>query len=200
MTTIQYISIVGIIASSILFIISLAGMWRELKVTTLTPKFVLSNDWVRSVIGVQPFSQVARNIYVGHCRDTGKTVSGIVAHVHIGDGNDICIFHARSLMNLEWTLAHEWAHIIAFRMNRTGSHDETWQSALNLIGYAEEWTNHISGYKTRPRESRDSKFRILAHAIMPEITERTPRFHAWATGKYIFPKARHQPAARRIRG
>ncbi len=200
MNIMQYIGIIIMVAATILLIICLMGLWKEFKTIVLTPKFVLSNDWMRSVMGVQQFSHIARDIYIGHCRDTDKKVSGIVAHVHIGNGNDICIFHARSLMNLEWTLAHEWAHIIAFRMNRTGSHNETWQSALNLIGYAEEWTNHISGYKSRPHESRDSKFTILAHAIMPEIAKRTPTFHAWATGKYLFPIARYQPKTRRSRG
>ena len=58
---------------------------------------------------------------------------------------------------------------------------ETWQSALNLIGYAEEWTNHISGYKTRPRPARRKDPVSFLYKLYPRagLTYRNQETHAW---------------------
>lgn len=108
------------------------------------------------------YGRYIRSVSLGAClygKDTGKAL----AHAHTRTG-DICIFAERSSMDMEWTLAHEVAHLIA--PPTYISHGPEWKGQMRAMGYAEEARRYAVkiGPLISP-ESRDWRFRHAAQWI-----------------------------------
>ncbi|MCY4654221.1 MAG: hypothetical protein OXC95_13780 [Dehalococcoidia bacterium] len=58
--------------------------------------------------------RLTKTIYQHTCRAKGERPNGIIAHAH--ENGDICIFADPQRADIEWIIAHEFAHILARRI------------------------------------------------------------------------------------
>ena len=113
------------------------------------------------------------DIHVGYCKSSGQTVPGIYAHAHNDGTGDVCLFDMLPLKPafLEWTLAHECAHLVAGRAG-CYNHDRTWKNAIRMIGYAEEGESFQGDLRTRQPDYRtgvNPNYRRLATLVMEQV-------------------------------
>lgn len=147
-----------ITVASISLVITL-GAWRFSARREVVATF--DQDTVIKHLG-NHYGRHINSVSLGAClhgRETGKAL----AHAHTRTG-DICIFAELSPMQLEWSLAHEVAHLIA--PPTYISHGPEWKSQLNAMGYIEEGRRYAM--KIGPLicpESRDWRFKHAARWI-----------------------------------
>ena len=154
--TILYI----IIAINLAFLVLSIGAWHFSARREVVATF--DQDTVIKHLG-NHYGRHIESISLGACLH-GQEPKNARAHAHTRTG-DICIFAELSSMNMEWTLAHEVAHLIA--PPRYISHGPEWQQQIAAMGYTEEarrypWNINVL---IRP-ESRDWRFRHAARWIL----------------------------------
>ena len=144
----------------------------------------LTRSLLAEVVHGTYLHSVVNDVYIGQCRDAGGMWTISPAHAHLDGTLDICILAMPDdRAELEWVLAHQYAHVIAHKSFISTGHDRTWSQMLMALGYPEEascFRGHICGTPSHvAHEARGTPFSRLATAIDTEVAQRTVRPARW---------------------
>ena len=158
---------------------------------------VLPSNLVRTATTGTYLTTYASDIYIGYCPfGQQPKADEAMAHAHPGKSRAICVFYTHlSRAEMEWTLAHEYAHLISMRRG-CYTHADFWKDTLSLLGYPEEAEAIQGEQRTHMPECRanvNPLYARLADLVCGAIEDARPGVVRW-----IWESARAQVARRPV--